>query len=159
MSALLRRRFEAAMKARTVANLGSAIYEMEPTVSAMAQAGLQASKLGEMRVIEDIWREGMQYFTLTGALGWQKILGLALIPACLLALRNAFNAFEQFHAWVHGHKAALHDPKELSQHTTIVPARADRNQRHTHRAIAPLIHCCRFSFHQFAMQYLYAFTQ
>lgn len=35
MSALLRRRFDAAMKARTVANLGSAIYEMEQTVSAL----------------------------------------------------------------------------------------------------------------------------
>ena len=46
-----------------------------------AQAGLQASKLWEMRVIEDIWRQGMQYFSLAGGLGWEKILALALITA------------------------------------------------------------------------------
>jgi len=50
----------------------------------------------------------MQYFSLAGGLEWQKILGLALIPACLLAMRNAYNAYEQFHAWVHEHKGAPH---------------------------------------------------
>jgi hypothetical protein len=77
-------------------------------VGSMATAGLQASKLWEMRVVEDIWRQGMQYFSLAGGLEWQKILGLALIPACLLAMRNAYNAYEQFHAWVHEHKGAPH---------------------------------------------------
>jgi hypothetical protein len=73
-------------------------------IGALAQAGLQVNKLWELRVLEDIWNQGMRYFSMTGGLEWQKILGLALIPACILAGRNAYAAFEQFHAWVHEHR-------------------------------------------------------
>ena len=84
------------------------IWMLVHVVGSMATAGLQASKLWEMRVVEDVWRDGIQYFSLAGGVGWQKILGLALIPACLLAFRNAYLAYEQLHAWVHEHKAARH---------------------------------------------------
>ena len=56
-----------------------------------------------MRVLEDIWREGIAYFSAAGGLEWQKILGVALIPAVLVALRNSYVAYEQFRSWVHEH--------------------------------------------------------
>jgi hypothetical protein len=77
-------------------------------VGSVAQAGLQAGKLWEMRVLDDIWRDGIQYFSAAGGVGWQKIAGLALVPACVLAIRNAYLAYEQLHAWVHDHRAAHH---------------------------------------------------
>ena len=69
-----------------------------------AQAGLQANKLWEMRVLDDIWRDGIGYFSMAGGADWQKILGVALIPAVLVALRNAYVAYEQLRAWVHEHR-------------------------------------------------------
>jgi hypothetical protein len=80
------------------------IWMLVHVVASMAQAGLQAGKLWEMRVLEDVWRQGVSYFSLAGGLEWQKILGLALIPAVLLALRNSYLAYEQLHAWVHEHR-------------------------------------------------------
>jgi hypothetical protein len=73
-------------------------------VGTVAQAGLQANKLWEMRVLDDIWREGIGYFATAGGSGWQKILGIALIPAVLVALRNAYLSYEQFRTWVHDHR-------------------------------------------------------
>ncbi len=72
-------------------------------VGSLAQAGAHASKVFEAHVIEDIWREGISYFTKAGGVEWPKIFALALIPACIVAFRNAFTAYEQFHAWVHEH--------------------------------------------------------
>ena len=86
------------------------IWMLVHVVCSVAQAGLQAGKLWGMRVLEDIWHQGVLYFTLAGGLEWQKIAGLALIPACALALRNAYLAYEQLHAWVHEHRAAQHTP-------------------------------------------------
>ena len=82
------------------------IWMLVHVVGTLAQAGLQANKLWELRVLEDIWREGMSYFSMAGGLGWQKILGLALIPAVLVAVRNAYVAYEQLRAWVHDHRHA-----------------------------------------------------
>lgn len=59
------------------------IWMLVHVVASMAQAGLQAGKLWEMRVLEEIWRQEVSYFSLAGGLEWQKILGLALIPAVL----------------------------------------------------------------------------
>lgn len=73
-------------------------------VGAVATAGLQANKLWEARVLEEIWKEGIQYFSAAGGLGWQKILAVALIPALLVAVKNAYDAYEVFHAWVHEHR-------------------------------------------------------
>jgi hypothetical protein len=70
-------------------------------VDTVAQAGLQAGRLWELRVLTDIWEQGTRYFRAAGGLGWQKILDLALVPAPLLALRNAYLANEQFNAWLH----------------------------------------------------------
>jgi len=82
------------------------IWMLVHVVGTMAQAGLQAGKLWETRVLEDIWGQGLAYFSGAGGLGWQKIFALALVPALLLALRNAYLAYESFHAWVHEHKGA-----------------------------------------------------
>jgi hypothetical protein len=79
------------------------IWMMVHVAGTAAQAGLQASKLWETRVLGDIWGQGLQYFSVAGGFGWQKILALALIPASLVALRNAYRAYEQFHYWVHEH--------------------------------------------------------
>lgn len=73
-------------------------------VGSLAQAGLQAGKLWETRLIEEVWRDGLAYFTAAGGVGWQKIFALALIPACVVAVRNAYLAYEQLHAWVHDHR-------------------------------------------------------
>lgn len=69
----------------------------------LAQAGLQAGKLWETQVLSDIWRDGVSYFTTAGGLEWQKALALAVVPAFLVALRNAWATYEQFRAWVHDH--------------------------------------------------------
>jgi hypothetical protein len=73
-------------------------------VGTVAQAGLQANRLFEMKVLDDIWREGIGYFAIAGGTGWQKILGIALIPAVIVALRNAYLSYEQFRIWVHDHR-------------------------------------------------------
>jgi hypothetical protein len=57
-----------------------------------------------MRVLDDIWRDGIGYFSMAGGNGWEKLLGLALIPAVLVALRNSYVAYEQFRTWVHEHR-------------------------------------------------------
>lgn len=80
------------------------IWMLVHVAGTMAQAGIQASKLWEMRVLEEVWRDGLGYFSAAGGVGWQKMLGLALIPAVIVALRNAYVAFEQLHAWVHEHR-------------------------------------------------------
>jgi hypothetical protein len=77
------------------------IWMFVHVIGTMAQAGLQAGRLWETRVLMDIWEQGTRYFSDAGGLGWQKILAFALIPALLLALRNAYLAYEQFHAWLH----------------------------------------------------------
>lgn len=74
-------------------------------IGTLAQAGLQANKIWEMRVLDDIWAQGVRYFSSVGG-GWQKILAIALIPAFLVALRNAYATYDQFRAWVHDHKSA-----------------------------------------------------
>ena len=80
------------------------IWMIVHVVGTTAQAGIQASKLWEMRVLDDIWRDGVAYFSMAGGIGWEKLLGLALIPAVLVALRNSYVAYEQFRAWVHEHR-------------------------------------------------------
>lgn len=70
----------------------------------LAQAGLHAGKLWETQVLSEIWRDGVSYFTTAGGLEWQKVLALAVVPAFLVALRNAFAAYEQFRDWVHDHR-------------------------------------------------------
>ena len=80
------------------------IWMFVHVVGTVAQAGLQANKLWELRVLEDIWREGMSYFSSAGGLEWQKILAVALIPAVVVALRNAYVAYEQLRSWVHDHR-------------------------------------------------------
>ena len=77
------------------------IWMLVHVVGAVAQAGLQAGRLWETRVLTDVWEQGTRYFSVAGGLGWQKILGLAFVPALLLALRNAYQAYEQFNAWLH----------------------------------------------------------
>jgi hypothetical protein len=57
-------------------------------VGTVAQAGLQANRLWEMRVLDDIWRDGIAYFATAGGSGWQTTLGIALIPAVLVALER-----------------------------------------------------------------------
>jgi hypothetical protein len=84
------------------------IWMLGHVTGSVATAGIQAGRLWEMKVIEEIWKGGMQYFSLAGGVGWQKIVGLALIPAYLLAFRNAYRAYEQLRAWVHDHKATRH---------------------------------------------------
>jgi hypothetical protein len=91
------------------------IWMFVNVIGALAQAGLQANKLWELRVIEDIWKEGMHYFSMAGGVQWQKILALALIPACILAWRNAYATFEQFHGWVHEHRHAVHGGPDVSR--------------------------------------------
>lgn len=88
------------------------VWMIVHVVGTAAQAGLQASRLWEMRVLEDIWREGVSYFTLAGGASWQKILGIALIPAVIVAVRNAYVTYEQFRGWALAHK---HAP----DHTTV----------------------------------------
>ena len=75
------------------------IWMLVHVVGAVAQAGLQAGRLSETRVLTDVGEQGTRYFSVAGGLGWQKILGLAFVPA-LLALRNAYQAYEQFNAWL-----------------------------------------------------------
>jgi hypothetical protein len=72
------------------------IWMLVHVVGTVAQAGLQAGRLWETRVLTDIREQSTRYFSAAGGLGWQKILGLALVPALLLALRNAYLAYEQF---------------------------------------------------------------
>jgi hypothetical protein len=84
------------------------IWMMVHVAGSVATAGIQAGRLWEMKVIDEIWKSGLQYFSLAGGLGWQKIMGLALVPACLLAFRNAYLAYEQLRHWVHDHKATPH---------------------------------------------------
>lgn len=69
----------------------------------LAQAGLHAGKLWETQVLSEIWRDGVSYFTTAGGMEWQKVLALAVVPAFVVALRNAWAAYEQFRAWVHDH--------------------------------------------------------
>lgn len=71
-----------------------------------AQAGLHAGEIWKTGVLENIARDGFTYFTTAGGLEWKKVLALAVVPAFLVALRNAWNAYEQVHAWVHEHRAA-----------------------------------------------------
>ena len=80
------------------------IWMFVHVIGTAAQAGLQASKLWEMRVLEDIWQQGVGYFSSAGGASWQKILGVALIPAVIVALRNAYVTYEQFRAWVLAHR-------------------------------------------------------
>lgn len=79
-------------------------------VGTLAQAGLQAGRLWETRILEDVWRDGLAYFTAAGGLEWKKIAALALVPACAVALRNAWAAYEQLHAWVHEHRHHASQP-------------------------------------------------
>ena len=74
----------------------ASICMLAHVVGAVAQAGLQAGRLWETRVLTDVWEQGTRYFSVAGGLGRQKILGLALVPAPLLAPRNAHLAYEQF---------------------------------------------------------------
>ncbi len=70
----------------------------------LAQAGMHASEIWQTRVLESITRDGLAYFSAAGGLEWKKVLALAVVPAFLVALRNAWNAYEQFHTWVHDHR-------------------------------------------------------
>ena len=65
------------------------IWMLVHVVGAVAQAGLQAGRLWETRVLTDVWEQGTRYFSGAGGLGWQKILGLAFVPALPLA-SNAY---------------------------------------------------------------------
>lgn len=75
------------------------------TGAAFAQAGWQASRLWETRIISDIWGRGFASFQDVGTMGFRKILALACIPAMIIAIRNSYLAYEQFHAWVHRPRA------------------------------------------------------
>lgn len=70
----------------------------------LAQAGWQANKIWDSSMLTDISSQGLVYFTAAGGVDWQKILALALIPAVVVAVRNAYLAYEQLHAWVHDHR-------------------------------------------------------
>jgi hypothetical protein len=82
------------------------IWMLVHMIGSLAQAGLQVSKVWEMRLFEDFWKEGLRYFSSAGGIEWHKIFGFALIPACLVALRNSYLTYEQFRGWVKDHKAA-----------------------------------------------------
>ena len=71
-------------------------------IGTFAQAGLHATKIWETRVLDDIWAHGLQFLSSAGR-GWQGVLAVAVIPAFLVAVRNAYATYEQFHAWVHDH--------------------------------------------------------
>lgn len=70
----------------------------------LAQAGLHAGKIWELGVLAQIWRDGFAYFTAAGGLQWQRILAIAVVPAFLVAVRNAWSASEQFRHWAHEHR-------------------------------------------------------
>lgn len=74
----------------------------------LAQAGLHAGKLWETLVLTDIWRDGLSYFSTAGGVEWHKVLALAVVPAFLVAVRNAYAAYDQFRAWVHAHHNSQH---------------------------------------------------
>ena len=57
------------------------IWMLVHVAGAVAQAGLQAGRLWEARVLTDAWEQGTRYFSVAGGLGWQRILAFALIPA------------------------------------------------------------------------------
>ncbi|MBL8564500.1 MAG: hypothetical protein JNM89_02145 [Hyphomicrobiaceae bacterium] len=74
----------------------------------VAQAGLHANEIFETRVVAELVRDGMGYFASAGGLEWKKIMALAVVPAFLVALRNAWKAYEQVREWVHAHRDAAH---------------------------------------------------
>jgi hypothetical protein len=91
------------------------IWMLVHMIGALAQAGLQASKIWEMRLIENVWNEGLRYFSTAGGIEWHKILGFALIPACVVALRNSYQAYEQFRHWVKDHRAAQYESRSPAE--------------------------------------------
>ena len=48
-------------------------------IGTLPQAGLQATKIWEIKVLDDIWTQGLHYFSSAGG-GSQKILAVAVIP-------------------------------------------------------------------------------
>lgn len=76
-------------------------------VGTLAQAGLHAGTIWETGVVAQIWREGLSYFTTAGGIEWKKIMAIAVVPAFLVAVRNAWAASENFRHWVHDHRPRL----------------------------------------------------
>lgn len=80
------------------------IWMLVNVVGTAAQAGLQANRLWETNLLMDVWREGLAYFTNAGGAGWQKLVAVALIPASVVAARNAVTAYDQFKRWAQGER-------------------------------------------------------
>lgn len=80
------------------------IWMLVQVIGTTAQAGLHVTKIWEAQVLSEIWRDGIGYFSLAGGSDWKRLFAIALIPAALVAFRNAIVAYESLHAWVHEHR-------------------------------------------------------